>query len=128
MAQTVKLHKPACLADTNNLQVFNRLVDTRSTLMPHEVSTGIGCSLVDAMQLLLLLYDQGHAEPFLLVYHKDHLDSPIVARQLADGFPSLPFICELCDQEISTRDSLMFDFLFKLEFQITIEYIHDGTF
>lgn len=128
MVQTVKLHKPACLADTNKRQVFNRLAKAKSTLMPHEVSTGIGCSLVEAMQLLLLLYDQGYAEPFLLVYHKDHLDSPIAARDLVDGFPNLPFNCELCDQEITTRDSLMFDFLFKLGSQIIVEYIDDGTF
>jgi hypothetical protein len=127
MVQNVELRKPACLADPDKLLIFNRLAETKLAFMPHEVSTTIGCSLIEAMQLLLLLYDRGHAEPFLLVYHKDHLDGPVTARRLIDGFPDLPFNCELCDQEIDTRESLLFDFLFKLKSQINIEYIHNGN-
>lgn len=127
MTEIVELRKPAFLADRNRLVVFNRLVQTRSTLMPHEVSTSTGCSHYEATELLFRLHSMGYAEPFLLVYHKDHLDSPVTARKLGEGFPHVPFICDVCDEVIRTSDDLMFDLSFKIKPEITFEFISDGN-
>jgi hypothetical protein len=82
--------------------------------MPHSVANATGCSLKQAMELLLSLSDQYIVEPYLLVYHGTHPgDPPILARNMLDGFPSLPFACDLCEEKVNSRDELQYDFLFK---------------
>jgi hypothetical protein len=107
------LLKLACLNDSN-LEILQRLLKTRDALMPHQLAGATGCSLNEAMQLLLSLFDQGLAELLLLVYHRAHPDVPIQSRNLLNGFPQLPFLCSECEDEIMSKDELLYDFLFRI--------------
>ena len=91
---TISLDKLPCLGYDSKLNILNRLVQTREALMLHELATSTGCSQQEAMLLLMLLYDLHLAELFLLVYHKDHIDTPIQSRGLLEGFLSVPFTCQ----------------------------------
>lgn len=100
--------------DDRPLQQLNRLVEIKADLMPHQVAVATGCSLDEAMGILLLLFNSSLVEALLLVYHNDHLDAPpILARNILDGPPLLPFTCDICQNEIKHRDELSYDFLFK---------------
>lgn len=117
MTKIVELRKPAFLADQNRLVAFNTLVQTKNTLMPQEVSISTGCSQYEVTELLFWLHGMGYAEPFLLVYHKEHLDSPVTARKLGEGFPRVPFTCDVCDEVVRNSDDLMFDLSFKIKLE-----------
>lgn len=110
----VNLDKLPCLEDSVSLETLNRLFRSRDAVMLHELATSTGCSQQESMFLLMYLYDLRLAEPFLLVYHEDHLDVPILSRKLLDGFPSVPFTCPECERNITSTDQLSYDYSFKI--------------
>ena len=112
----VELSKASCFAERARLERLRELVETHRDLMPHQLAAATGCSLEEAMYLLMLLYDQHQAEPCLLVYHRssDHPNVPIDSLRLTQGPPSLPLTCSVCNGEITDPDDLSYDFLFLL--------------
>lgn len=84
--------------------------------MPHQIASATGCSLEEALAVLLLLFRLSVAEAFLLVYHNIHEGDtpPILARGILDGLPQVPFVCEICQEEIASSSELSYDFLFKI--------------
>lgn len=98
----------------DQLRILNRLVRIHEDLMPHVVTGATGCSTMQAMELLMLLYHSHVADPRLLVYHNVHPDVPIEARRLSSGFPQLPYFCEECEKEVLEEKELSYSFLFLL--------------
>jgi hypothetical protein len=85
--------------------------------MPHEIAAATGCTLAEAMGLMLLFLGRSHVVARLLVYHNRHPEGPpILARSILEGPPTLPFDCDVCDERIECKDDLSYDFLF--------EYLH----
>ena len=121
--QTINLTSFPCLGKEAQLQSLNNLVDISDSLMPHQIAVATGCSIDEALAVLLLLLRLSTVKGFLLVYHSGHEDNnpPIMARNIFDGLPILPFICEVCQKEIINANELSYDFLFKL-----IEKVHFG--
>lgn len=113
MTVTVNLSKLPYLGEASKLEILNRLFKSREAIMLHELATATGYSREESMQLLMFLYDLRLIKPFLLVYHKEHLDVPIQTRDLLEGFPPVPFTCPECEREITQKDQLSYDFLFK---------------
>lgn len=100
------------------LKNLNELVEHQKELMPHQVAVAAGCTLDEAMGILMLLTADEMAEAYLLVYHTTHDNSsqaPIMARKLTEGFPETPFTCDDCGQEINSTHNLRYDFLFKIK-------------
>jgi hypothetical protein len=95
--------------------------------MPHQVAAATGCELEEAMEVLMLLYDQYLAEALLLVYHNEHLDAPATAVSISEGLPSLPFICSVCEKGISDPKELSYDFLFRLNGKILFVVENDES-
>jgi hypothetical protein len=84
--------------------------------MPHSIGGATGCTLNEGMQILMLLFHLHWAEISLLVYHSKHVDSPpIDERTLSEGFPTLPFLCSECSEEIVSENELSYDFLFRVQ-------------
>lgn len=123
MRPIVKLHKPAYLANPAKLEILNRILQTHKTLMLHQVATSLGCSRVDALTLLFILFNHGLVELYLLTYHIEHPDAPFEATLLTEGLPDLPIVCDLCDQIITDRDSLQFDLSAQIKSEFRVEYI-----
>jgi hypothetical protein len=114
--QTINLSNFPCLSKELHLQRLNNLAEIQDNLMPHQVAVATGCSHEEALAVLLLLSKHSLAEALLVVYHNEHLiDSPpILARSIFEGLPPLPFICDICQQEITSSDELSYDFLFRV--------------
>jgi len=113
--KTVNLEHFAFFSEGQSLERLNAQLRAPASLMPHQVAASTGCSLTDAMAVLLLLADTCAATPLLLVYHKAHPDGPpILARSIVEGLPSCPLVCDHCEEEIDDPDELWYDFLFKL--------------
>jgi len=88
-----------------------------SGLMPHQIASATGCSLDEAMSLLLHLSTLDIAKAKTLVYHiNDNTDPPvsILTRNLNEGPPELPLVCPICGQDIENYEELLFDFIFIL--------------
>jgi hypothetical protein len=109
----VKLSKVYYFNEDSHLEKLNRHVRIHTDLMPHQVAAATGCKLEEAMEVLMLLFHLYLAEALLLVYHNDHPNIPAKALNISEGLPSLPFICDVCEKEISNPDELSYDFLFK---------------
>ena len=126
MSTQINLSKFPCFDSPQRIGELNRLVSTQHDLMPHQVAVAVGCELEHAMTVLFFLYHRRLAEAFLLVYHKDHLDAPVLAPGLSAGFPSLPFTCDACGKEIVAPDELSYDLLFRLteDIRFTVETSH----
>lgn len=89
--------------------------------MPHEVASATGCSLEYATGVLFILLAENVAVAKLLVYHVgDPIDppAPILSRDLADGLPGTPFVCNLCGDEVESSDELLYDLIFELTRQV----------
>lgn len=123
MTTKVNLSKFYCFNEGAHLRELNRLVRIHTDLMPHQVAVATGCGLKEAMEVLMLLFHRHLAEVFLLVYHNDHPDTPAQALNISEGLPSLPFICDLCEEEIRDPNELSYDFLFKIsdDIQFVVE-------
>jgi hypothetical protein len=111
-----------CFNSATRLERLNDLVDLHNHLMPHQIAAATGCGVNDAMGLLLHLSTLSLAKPRLLVYHTtDVIDPPnyILSRDIALGFPELPFECGECGETIESYDELRFEFSFTLIEKIT---------
>jgi len=109
----------------NNL---NELVERQKELMPHQVAVASGCTVDEAMGILMLLTVDKMAEAYLLIYHiLDDTDPPvpILARRLTDGFPEIPFVCDNCEREITDTNELRYDFLFKIGSTLRFTYLSE---
>lgn len=111
-----------CFSEVERLERLNDLVNHKTSLMPQDIAIATGCTLIEGMEILLILYDTYSAEAYLAVYHQSHTESSfILARPITEGFPKLPFTCELCNEEITSLKSLSFDFVFKLGSEVIFE-------
>ncbi len=110
----VKLDKIPCFSNTSKLDILLRLLQTRSNITPREIAAATGCTLIDSMQVLLVLSEEKLAAPFLLVYHNQHPNTVIEARGLEEGFPQTPLVCDICDEIIEDGNHLSYDFSFSL--------------
>ena len=111
--RTINLGSLPCLGNETQIKRLNSLIEISDNLMPHQVAVATGCGSEEALALLLLLFRLSVVESLLLVYHNAHLgDSPpVLARNLFDGFSQLPFICDICQEEVSNISELSYDFL-----------------
>jgi hypothetical protein len=116
----INLSKFPCLSKEKQLQQINDLIKINDTLMPHQVATATGCGIEEALALLLFLYSLSISNSKLLIYHNNHLENnpPIFAREIKEGLPELPFICDICQTEVQSPDELSYDFLFRLNEEI----------
>jgi hypothetical protein len=92
--------------------------------MPHQLAVQTGCSLKDAIALLLMLHILSIADGMLLIYHNSHPDAPpIMIKNFLDGLPEVPFVCDMCQNEIKNRHELSYDLFFKQNMlvQFTVE-------
>ena len=122
--ETVSLTQFQRFRSAKSLSILNKLIETHSNLMAHQVAAATGCDLDTAMALLLHLSALAAVSPKTLVYHRmDDTDppTPILSIEISAGPPKLPFICPICNQSIENYDELTFDFVFilnkKLHFQ-----------
>jgi hypothetical protein len=112
------IHKLSCFNDPERVKNLNRLIVTNPDLMPHQVAIATGCSIEQAMQVLMLLYDQYLANAFTLIYHKSHPEAPpALALQvdIAEGIPHFPIRCPICDEVIASSSDVTYGFLFVLK-------------
>ena len=110
----VKLDKIPCFSNTERLEILFRLLRTRDSITPREIASATGCTLIDSMQVLLILSEENLAKPFLFVYHNQHPNTVIEARPLEKGFPTIPLLCDICDETIKDGSQLSYDFSFSL--------------
>jgi hypothetical protein len=125
MPQALSLKRFPSIRGENSLQSLNRLVELNELLMPHQVASATGCTLDEAMKLLMFLASIDIVETFLLVYHLNEdteTISPVMMRPLNEGPPKLPFICNKCGQQITNQNELSYDFIFRFKHQDKVRF------
>jgi len=93
--------------------------------MPHQVASATGCTLDEAMKLLMFLASIDIVETLLLVYHLNEnteTPSPIMMRPLNEGPPKLPFTCDECGQQIANQNELSYDFIFRFKHRDKVHF------
>lgn len=102
--------------------LLNDLVAVNKQLMPHVVATATGCSLEEAMALLIFLYDKNVVDGFVLVYHSKHQDFYFAKRTIKEGLPILnETYCQVCEENIDDELELLYDFEFIIKEGVSFE-------
>jgi hypothetical protein len=78
--------------------------------MPHELAVYLGIKRSQADAILIALDARDLCDMRLLIYHNCS-DAHVDSIQFGIGFPSLPWICPECGQEIRSYDDLNFDLM-----------------
>lgn len=125
--RTVSLYSLPCFSDSDIIEELNRIGSGQATLMPHVLAIQTGCALEEATALLLLLLRLSIVEGLLLVYHNAHIeDPPIIARDLLDGLPDVPLVCDICQEKVFNRGDLSYDFMFRLKESVQFTFKHNA--
>ena len=107
-----------------SLKKLNRHVRLHRDFMMHQLASATGCSLPDAMGIILLLYAKQLGDIQVAIYHKDDLSTPMFVKRAEEGPPKIPFINPLNESEIGSREELAYDFILKLHSGIEIMFNH----
>lgn len=110
---TVDIGKlPFLSEDKGRIDKLNELLRRNKNLMPHQVASGTGLSLQESMTLLVFFFYLNYGKFYILVYHRDFPNEPTSAINIFDGFPEMPFYCEVCDKIVEDEDELLYDYMF----------------
>jgi len=77
-------------------------------IMPHEISGPLHISNIDAIAILTALQAEKLSKTYIVVYHNCEPDLAVAYLPLENGFPSTPWTCENCQEEIENIDELSF--------------------
>ena len=108
---TLSLNNIPYFRNDKTLQDLNRIVETRSNLMPHELAVAVGCSVQEALEVLMILVSHSLAEAFILVYHStcpENPQVPFLSRSIYDGLPKIPIVCDICQNNIEDDAELTY--------------------
>ncbi|MCP4423424.1 MAG: hypothetical protein GY803_02930 [Chloroflexi bacterium] len=122
MKTTVNLSNFPYFSNPQYLEELNRHIKLHDDFMPHQISGAIGCSLKDALGILILLYFMALGELYLLVYHQDNLEVYIEKRKFSEGHPKIPFVNPLTDLTVNSLSELEYDIQFDLNDDVEIEF------
>lgn len=115
MKSKVNLRSFPYFSDTSSLSKLNRHFKLHSDFMSHQLAAATGCEFKDALDILFLLYHFDLVSAYLVVYHKNDTESPILITSYISGPPNVPFRNPVTDSWIYDRDELLYSFLFKLK-------------
>lgn len=88
--------------------------------MPHELKNLAGLTHAQVLTVFTHLENIHLSETYLLIYHSC-TEEIVATRFFRDGFPSFPWHCPYCDEEVFDGDELSFDIMAKLN--ESIEFI-----
>lgn len=77
-------------------------------IMPHEISGPLNISNVDAIAILTALQAENLSRTFIVVYHNCEPDYAVEYIPFEDGFPSTPWKCENCQEEVEDINEFSF--------------------
>lgn len=109
------------LSDQQKARLSQLFRHPNGQIMPHDLAVRLGITRSDALTVLAILEGDGMCSMKLLVYHKCEPDNPAGAIPYGQGFPNLPWLCPLCEEEVDNYDDLLFDFI--AEINQAIEFI-----
>jgi hypothetical protein len=104
--KNVDLSKWDNFATEEKLKQINVLVTENQTLEPDTVMKAVDCTLDEAIQLMMILYNLFCADMYLTVWVGDKM---VAKRELREGFPDLPFTTP-DGVEITSQDQLGYSF------------------
>ena len=79
-------------------------------LMPHDLANRVGVRREHALAILTVLSEAKACRMRLLVYHVCDLEVWFMARRFGAGFPRLPLRCGVCNEMVTDRGDLLYDF------------------
>lgn len=69
-------------------------------IMPHEISNLLAISKVDAIAILSALQANDLSKNYIVLYHNCEPDYPVEYIPFENGFPSIPWTCENCQNDV----------------------------
>jgi hypothetical protein len=97
--------------DTSSKSDLNHIFDrSGKEVSPYRLMQKFSVSYEDAFYILLILDNLNLCEIYLEVYHNCS-SLPIKRLVYGSGFPELPFVCESCLNEVSSSESLRYNFI-----------------
>ncbi len=108
-----------CFRDRERIGRLISYVEVNDSLMPHSIAAATGCSLEEALTLLLMLYGKYLVDGYVLVYHSAHPDFPIDRRPIGEGLPPQEsYTCPVCEMTELGSSEMLFDLEFRLIKQV----------
>lgn len=75
---------------------------------PAQLRSAAGLRRDAAFSLILGIYEEKHADLYLLVYHTCS-EAPVARRAYATGLQPLPWHCPYCDETVTKRSELRYE-------------------
>lgn len=85
-----------------------RFEEPKSKIMPHELSGSLNISNHQSINILIALQAAGLTDNYIIVYHTCEPDYAVEYIPLDKGFPSPPWQCDNCQEEIENIGELSF--------------------
>lgn len=85
-----------------------KLNDSDVKVMPHEISNLLNISKVDAIAILSALQAEGLSRNYIILYHDCEPDYAVEYIPFEKGFPSMPWTCENCQDDVFDIDEISF--------------------
>ncbi|MFG6107677.1 hypothetical protein U2F10_35975 [Leptothoe sp. EHU-05/26/07-4] len=97
----------------SNQKVFlnSKFKKTGVKIMPHEISGPLNISNCQAINILTALQAASLSENYIVVYHNCEPDYAVEYIPFEKGFPSLPWFCDNCQEQIENIDELSFSLM-----------------
>lgn len=112
--QVVNLDNFSYFQNSEVLAKLNKHLALHDDFMLHQIASATGCTLDDAMRVLLYLYHLKLVQVYLVVYTVDDPESPILIRDFQQGYPDIPFQNPVTEEWVDSYQQLSFEFLFRL--------------
>lgn len=121
--KTIDLRPMGFSPSAEELEALNEKIDHTYCLFIDRVADALNCDDAKAMGLLLILYDQGLGEVYIMVWHQSKASGchALSKRDILAGFPNLPGPCSCCGEEISDPDALVYDIW--IEFKEPVQFV-----
>lgn len=119
--QTRKLYitQTTFFKNQSQLQKLNELILLHKTLSPGLITGATGCSRIDALSILIILWENFIADGIIYAYLKVPPHEIVAKRSFEEGPPELPIIVEVdddIDQSITIND--ISELFFRVEFRL----------
>lgn len=114
------------LADRLPFLTKDRVAELNSLLAdPHdvtasEIATALGIDEPDAVSVMAVLASENTGTYGFLVYHTCDASTPADFWPSSEGFPRLPWTCELCENKVVHPEEMLIENAFEMEDPIRV--------
>ncbi|GAA5531247.1 hypothetical protein Hgul01_05072 [Herpetosiphon gulosus] len=106
------------------VKAINKLFLLQRSIEPRQISSSVGCTFSDSLDILFTIYAKELAIIRVRLYHRLH-DFPIYELPMENGPPKFPVFCGECEKDIYMEESY-YTLVFFVQTSITFNVVSEN--